>query len=153
PERSALLQPPPTATLRSPTPPAVVRYRVGETGEPLYAIAQKTLQNGNRWQDIYQLNRSLNPAQPVPANTATDLPADAVGPQGTLPGPGPGGGEAIPAALFRGGGGLRLRAGHRRAGPMRRGPLKRAKADVSSTPDTSAPSQAERAGFEPAVEF
>jgi nucleoid-associated protein YgaU len=52
-------------------------YRVGAAGEMIRDIARRTLGNGDRWTEIYQLNRSYDPMYAVPAGTELRLPADA----------------------------------------------------------------------------
>jgi nucleoid-associated protein YgaU len=52
-------------------------YRVGGTGEMIRDIARRTLGNGDRWTEIYHLNRSYDPMYAVPAGTELRLPADA----------------------------------------------------------------------------
>jgi len=52
-------------------------YRVGGAGEMIRDIARRTLGNGDRWTEIYQLNRSYDPMYAVPAGTELRLPADA----------------------------------------------------------------------------
>lgn len=80
PDPSALGQPQPGGgPMTAPATGAGVSYRVGATGETLYAIAQKTLQ-ADRWQEIARLNRSLSSEQAVPPGTVVQLPADAIVP-------------------------------------------------------------------------
>jgi nucleoid-associated protein YgaU len=52
-------------------------YRVKGNGEMFYDIARRTLGRGERWQEIYRLNPSFDPKDPVPAGTDLRLPADA----------------------------------------------------------------------------
>lgn len=54
------------------------RYTVSES-EPLYAIARKTLGDGNRWREIAELNAEVVPpgAYIAPAGSVLTLPADA----------------------------------------------------------------------------
>lgn len=53
------------------------RYRVPGAGEMFLEIARRTLGSGERWVEIYQLNRQYNPAERVPAGSVLRLPADA----------------------------------------------------------------------------
>lgn len=53
------------------------RYRVRANGEMMRTIAQRTLQNGDRWPEIYALNKQFDPKDPVPAGSDLALPADA----------------------------------------------------------------------------
>jgi hypothetical protein len=57
--------------------PATRSYRVGANAEMIRDIARRTLGNGDRWTEIYQLNRNLDPTYAVPAGTEVKLPADA----------------------------------------------------------------------------
>lgn len=78
--------PQPVAEARTTTPPpAPVQYRVGGQGEPLYAIAQKTLNNLNRWGEIKELNPTLDVQRPVPAGALVLLPAGASVPPENTP--------------------------------------------------------------------
>jgi hypothetical protein len=52
-------------------------YRVGASGEMIRDIARRTLGSADRWADIYQLNRGLDPAYAIPAGTELRVPADA----------------------------------------------------------------------------
>jgi len=72
----------PTAPLQS---QATVQYRVAGPGESLYSIAQKTLQNGNRWGDLSTLNGERPGLQDVPPGTILNLPAGAVVPPENRP--------------------------------------------------------------------
>jgi len=63
---------------------AIKVYRVqAPGGEQMFRIAEKTLGNGQRWNDIYKLNSdlnpNLNPAQFLPVGTQLVLPPDARG--------------------------------------------------------------------------
>jgi nucleoid-associated protein YgaU len=72
--RPVTLAPPMAGT----APAAAARtYRVGGNGEMIRDIARRTLGNGDRWTEIYQLNRSYDPTYPVPAGTDLRLPGDA----------------------------------------------------------------------------
>jgi len=53
-----------------------LNYRVRDGGERLYDIARNFLSDGNRWPEIYRLNRDLQPAYPIPAGTVIKLPAN-----------------------------------------------------------------------------
>ncbi len=57
--------------------PATKIYRVQGKNETLYQIAQQALKNHDRWMEIYNLNRGVDPKYPVPAGTVLNLPADA----------------------------------------------------------------------------
>jgi hypothetical protein len=69
-----------------PTSPAPVaaapvqgpRYTVPARGQTMREIAVKTLENGDRWQEIYHLNPKLQPDYNLPAGTVLQLPPDAV---------------------------------------------------------------------------
>ena len=53
-------------------------YRVPQgPGEMMYAIAQRTMTNPQRWTEIYRLNPNLPPELPIPAGTSVVLPGDA----------------------------------------------------------------------------
>jgi hypothetical protein len=53
-------------------------YRVqAPQGEMLFTIAERTLGDGYRWNQIQRLNPNLVPSQPVPQGTTVILPADA----------------------------------------------------------------------------
>jgi nucleoid-associated protein YgaU len=52
-------------------------YRVGGNGETFWEIARKTLNKGERWTDIYLLNKGLDPQKPIPPDTVLYLPPDA----------------------------------------------------------------------------
>jgi hypothetical protein len=59
-------------------PPPEKTYRVAEGGEAIWSIAERTLGNGERWMEIYSLNKqSFDPGKPVPAGTMLKLPGDA----------------------------------------------------------------------------
>jgi hypothetical protein len=64
---------------------ATAQYRVRGPGERLYAIAQKTLGTGDRWQDIARLNPTLRGEQDVPPNTLVQLPNGANVPEENRP--------------------------------------------------------------------
>jgi hypothetical protein len=53
------------------------QYRVAGNGEMFRSIALRTLKNGDRWNDIYRLNRQYDPARPIPTGTVLILPPDA----------------------------------------------------------------------------
>jgi len=73
----------PPATPIATVPP--LPYRVCGSGEPLYTIAQKTLKDGTRWQEIARLNPTLSSELPIPANTIVHLPPGAVVPAENAP--------------------------------------------------------------------
>jgi hypothetical protein len=52
-------------------------YQVSGTGEMFRDIARKTLNDPERWVEIYQLNRTYDPSVPVPAGAELRLPGDA----------------------------------------------------------------------------
>jgi hypothetical protein len=52
-------------------------YQVGGQGEMFRDIARKTLNDPERWVEIYQLNRNYDPSMPVPAGSQLHLPAGA----------------------------------------------------------------------------
>jgi hypothetical protein len=52
-------------------------YQVQGSGEMFRDIARKTLNDPDRWAEIYQLNRNYDPSQPVPAGTELHLPGGA----------------------------------------------------------------------------
>jgi nucleoid-associated protein YgaU len=54
-----------------------LQYRVPGEGEMMWEIARRTLQNGERWQEIHKLNPSLRPELRVAGGTVINLPADA----------------------------------------------------------------------------
>jgi nucleoid-associated protein YgaU len=75
-------------------PPAPVRpapaagekaYRVRGNGEMFFNIAVRTLGSGDRWMEIYNLNRRYDPSKPVPAGAVLQLPKDARVEQGDMP--------------------------------------------------------------------
>ncbi len=85
PEAISLLQPRPTIAVLAGAsvqprpvdrlqPSGYAQYRVGATGESLYGIAQKTLQNGARWGAIAELNPGIRANQMIPAGTLLRLP-------------------------------------------------------------------------------
>jgi hypothetical protein len=49
-------------------------YRVGNNPEPMREIARMVLGDPERWPEIYRLNRTVDPAFPVPAGTVLKLP-------------------------------------------------------------------------------
>jgi hypothetical protein len=85
--------PPPVPPLASATPsyPAPLAasgdhlYRVRPNGEMLWDIAQRTTGRTERWAEIYNLNPTLNPQQPIPGGTTLRLPADASVPPSDRP--------------------------------------------------------------------
>jgi nucleoid-associated protein YgaU len=52
-------------------------YRVREGGEMMREIAVRTLGSGDRWMDIWRLNRNFDPKDAVPGGTPLRLPPDA----------------------------------------------------------------------------
>jgi hypothetical protein len=54
-------------------------YHVRGKEEMIYEIAQRTLGKGDRWPEIYQLNKDLDTTKPVPVGTELRLPADGRG--------------------------------------------------------------------------
>jgi len=74
---SAIAAPTATATGALTATASTRTYRVGAAGEMIRDIARRTLGNGDRWTEIYQLNRSYDPMYAVPAGTELRLPADA----------------------------------------------------------------------------
>jgi nucleoid-associated protein YgaU len=52
-------------------------YRVRGNGEMFYNIAVRTLGSGDRWMEIFNLNKRYDPSQPIPAGTVLQLPKDA----------------------------------------------------------------------------
>jgi hypothetical protein len=68
-----------SATGQSAAPPATSerKYRVRSNGEPYREIARHTLNNPERWNDIFSLNPNYDPRFPVPGGTVIRLPADA----------------------------------------------------------------------------
>ncbi len=71
---------PNTAAVRLSAPPtadATKRYRVPAQGQMILEIARQTLNDGNRWPEIYRLNPNLQPQYPVPGGTELRLPAAA----------------------------------------------------------------------------
>jgi nucleoid-associated protein YgaU len=57
-------------------------YRVHDGGEMIREVARRTLGNGDRWTEIYQLNPRFDPKELIPAGSTLRLPRDAhVNPQ------------------------------------------------------------------------
>ena len=52
-------------------------YRVTRPGTFVYQVARETLNNGERWGDIYHLNTNITPERPLPLNAVLRLPPDA----------------------------------------------------------------------------
>jgi hypothetical protein len=52
-------------------------YRVRSSGETFRDIAQHTLNNSDRWAEIYKLNPGVNPATLIEGRTVLYLPGDA----------------------------------------------------------------------------
>ena len=57
-----------------PTPEGLRQYQVQSPGEMMFEIAQKTLGDGQRWQEILRLNPQVNSAYLIPAGTMLRLP-------------------------------------------------------------------------------
>ena len=75
-QTSGVLQP--AALPLTPAPqPRERSYQVRAQGEMLRDIARRTLNDPERWTEIYQLNRRYDPSVPVPAGSELRLPADA----------------------------------------------------------------------------
>ncbi len=64
------------ATLTS-APLPEKRYRVRGGGAMFLTIARSTLGDDNRWPEIYRLNPSFDPKDPVPGGTVLRMPGDA----------------------------------------------------------------------------
>lgn len=58
-------------------PQAEPVYQVRRPNEGLWDIARRTLGSGERWTDIWNLNRQVVAEQPVPVGTVLRLPAGA----------------------------------------------------------------------------
>ena len=69
--------PAPGAIPKSPMPRTERIYVVSKDGETFWDISRRTLGNPNRWWEISQLNKQIDPSRPVPANTTLRMPADA----------------------------------------------------------------------------
>lgn len=73
----------PTSTVQPPagnswaTPTGEKQYRVRRNGEMIRDIAGRTLNNRDRWIEIYKLNMRFNPEYPVHEGTVLRLPNDA----------------------------------------------------------------------------
>lgn len=70
----------PAGVLTSSTVPSIAAdkiLRVAEGGEMIRDIARRALGDPERWAEIYQLNRNVDPRYPVPAGTELRLPSDA----------------------------------------------------------------------------
>jgi hypothetical protein len=66
---------PPVKPVRSPE--GLPLYRVHEGGEMVREIAHRTLGDGDRWVEVYSLNRSFDPKKVIPAGSLVRLPRDA----------------------------------------------------------------------------
>jgi hypothetical protein len=67
----------PPVNLGRPSTDKTVTYTVRPGGEKEWEIARDHLGSSERWVDIYRLNPTIPPEQPVPAGTVLRLPADA----------------------------------------------------------------------------
>jgi hypothetical protein len=70
----------PTAPRMIPKPstsPTERVYVVSKNGETFWDISRRTLSNPNRWWEISQLNKQIDPSRPVPVGTPLRMPADA----------------------------------------------------------------------------
>jgi hypothetical protein len=67
----------PPVNLGRPSMDKTVNYTVRPGGEHMWEIARDHLGDGRRWSEIYRLNPSIPPEQPVPGGTVLRLPADA----------------------------------------------------------------------------
>jgi hypothetical protein len=68
------------ATTPASTAPSTAyrQYRVRKAGgESIREIALRTLNSGDRWTDIFNLNPQIRPEYPIPADTVLWMPADA----------------------------------------------------------------------------
>jgi hypothetical protein len=61
------------------------RYVVRGSGESFRTIADLTLNNRERWGDLADLNRNINPEYQIPPGTVLTLPAGARVPPGNMP--------------------------------------------------------------------
>jgi hypothetical protein len=62
-----------------PAAPSAPVYHVRGKDEMIYEIAQRTLGKGDRWPEIFQLNKDLDTTRPIPVGTELRLPADGHG--------------------------------------------------------------------------
>ena len=76
-QASASVVTPGTAVPPTSSPSSVPLYRVRTGGEMFREIARRTLDNSDRWTDIYQLNLSYDPKEAIPAGSLLRLPRDA----------------------------------------------------------------------------
>ena len=69
----------PNRTFTPPTPStdATKSHRIAAGGQKIYELAIQTLGDGSRWTEIYRLNPTIDPLQPIPGNTVVRLPGNA----------------------------------------------------------------------------
>ncbi len=53
------------------------RYRVQPQGEMIRSVAARLLGDGDRWTEIYQLNKDIDPKNPLPGGLELRVPGDA----------------------------------------------------------------------------
>ena len=58
----------------NPPPPNYRQYQVQANNETFWEIARRTLGQGERWGDIYGLNKQYNPKMPLPAGSVLRIP-------------------------------------------------------------------------------
>ena len=68
---------PPGIIPKPSTSPTERVYVVSKNGETFWDISRRTLSNPNRWWEISQLNKQIDPSRPVPVGTPLRMPADA----------------------------------------------------------------------------
>ncbi|GEM_PF-6721668 len=66
-----------TFTPPTPTTDATKSHRIAAGGQKIYELAIQTLGDGSRWTEIYRLNPTIDPLQPIPGNTVVRLPGNA----------------------------------------------------------------------------
>lgn len=64
-----------TFTPSTPSADATKNYRIPVGGQKIYELAMQTMGDGSRWTEIYRLNPTIDPLQPIPGNTVVRLPA------------------------------------------------------------------------------
>jgi hypothetical protein len=64
-------------TPSTPTSDATKNFRIPVGGQKIYELAIQTMGDGSRWTEIYRLNPTIDPLQPIPGNTVVRLPANA----------------------------------------------------------------------------